>query len=54
MSKSLKPSNFGNLIDRFKETARPRDADEGDAAFDEKLKEIAKQRQHSGNPKKKP
>ena len=35
-------------IDRFKETARELGCDEGEAAFDEKLKEIAKHKSEEG------
>jgi len=41
-------------IDRFKEAARHLEADESEAAFDEKLKAIAKQKPiTSTQPKKK-
>jgi hypothetical protein len=40
-------------IDRFKEAARQLEADESEAAFDENLKAIAKQKPGTPNPSKK-
>lgn len=44
-----KPTKDTNQIDRFKEAARELDCNEDEAAFDEKLKEVA---EHKPIPRK--
>jgi hypothetical protein len=44
MSKSTKKAENTIQIDRFKEAARQLEVDENEAAFDEKLKALAKQK----------
>ncbi len=43
-------ANAPSQLDRFKEAARALECDEDEAAFDEKLKGIAKRKVPSGQP----
>lgn len=44
MTRSQKPSPSQSQIERFREAAREHGCDEDEAAFDEKLKRIARQK----------